>query len=100
MADRLFPEIAEAVVAEALTWIGTPYRHQGCRKGIGCDCLGLVRGVWRQIYGRELEEPGAYAADWSQTGEGDRLADAAAILAEMCIAPPVDIATAWPLARP
>jgi len=33
-------------------------------------------------------------------GSDDRLADAAAILAEMCIAPPVDIATAWPLARP
>lgn len=33
-------------------------------------------------------------------GSDDRLVDAAAILAEMRIAPPVDIATAWPLARP
>ncbi|MBN9244175.1 MAG: C40 family peptidase [Mesorhizobium sp.] len=77
MAAQSFPEPADAVIAEALAWIGTPYRHQGCRKGIGCDCLGLVRGVWRQVYGRELEEPGAYAADWSPNGEGDRLADAA-----------------------
>ncbi len=28
-------------------WLGTPYRHQGRRKGVGCDCLGLVLGVWR-----------------------------------------------------
>ena len=28
-------------------WIGTPYRHQASLKGVGCDCLGLVRGVWR-----------------------------------------------------
>jgi cell wall-associated NlpC family hydrolase len=37
----------KAVIAEAMTWLGTPYRHQGSRKGVGCDCLGLVRGVWR-----------------------------------------------------
>lgn len=81
MVARLSPRsantLADTVVIEALAWIGTPYRHQGSRKGIGCDCLGLVRGVWRAVYGRELEHPGAYAADWSQTGEGDRLANAA-----------------------
>ena len=48
---------AERVVAAAQTWIGTPYRHQAARKGVGCDCLGLVRGVWREIYGREPELP-------------------------------------------
>ena len=42
---------------EALTWVGTPYRHQGSRKGVGCDCLGLVLGVWRAIYGAEPERP-------------------------------------------
>jgi len=82
MAGRSFPDDAgsvtvNAVVAEALAWIGTPYRHQGCRKGVGCDCLGLVRGVWLKLYGRELEDPGAYAADWLQADEGDRLAAAA-----------------------
>lgn len=49
-----------AVVAEAMDWIGTPYRHQASRKGVGCDCLGLVRGVWRALYGREPEAPGPY----------------------------------------
>ena len=34
-----------AIVAEARTWLGTPFRHQGCCKGVGCDCIGLVKGV-------------------------------------------------------
>ena len=39
----------ERVLAEARSWLGTPYRHQGGRKGVGCDCLGLVRGVWKGV---------------------------------------------------
>lgn len=35
----------EQIVAEARSWIGTPFVHQADRKGIGCDCIGLVRGV-------------------------------------------------------
>lgn len=37
----------------AKTWLGTPYRHQASLIGVGCDCLGLVRGVWRTLYGDE-----------------------------------------------
>jgi NlpC/P60 family putative phage cell wall peptidase len=66
-----------AVVAEAMDWIGTPYRHQASRKGVGCDCLGLVRGVWRALYGREPEAPGPYSADWAEAGGGDPLIEAA-----------------------
>lgn len=70
-------EASEAVLAEAMTWLGTPYRHQGSRKGVGCDCLGLVRGVWRAVYGAEPETPGPYAPDWAETGGEDRLIEAA-----------------------
>jgi NlpC/P60 family putative phage cell wall peptidase len=35
----------QAVVAEARSWIGTPYQHQGEMKGVGVDCGGLIRGV-------------------------------------------------------
>jgi NlpC/P60 family putative phage cell wall peptidase len=66
-----------AVLAEAMTWIGTPYRHQGTIKGVGCDCLGLVRGIWRAVYGREPEAPGPYAPDWAEAGGRDRLLEAA-----------------------
>ncbi len=58
--------LPELVVAEARTWIGTPYRHQASCKGAGADCLGLVRGVWRAVYGREPEVPPAYTADWAE----------------------------------
>jgi hypothetical protein len=46
------------MVAERAGWLGTPYRHQGFRKGVGCDCLGLVRGVWRAVYGSDAGDPG------------------------------------------
>jgi len=67
----------QRVVIEAVSWVGTPYRHQGSRKGVGCDCLGLVRGVWRGLYGIEPERPGPYAPDWAEAGGEDRLLDAA-----------------------
>jgi len=70
-------DIGARIVAEALEWIGTPYRHQGRRKGIGCDCLGLVRGVWRAVYGADADEPGPYTADWAETASGDPLVEAA-----------------------
>ncbi len=69
--------IADRIVTEALTWVGTPYRHQGSRRGVGCDCLGLVRGVWRAVYGAEAETPGPYSMDWAETGGGEPLLDAA-----------------------
>lgn len=69
--DRRAPR--DAVVREALSWIGTPYRHQGCQKNVACDCLGLVRGVWRALYGLELEDPGPYAPDWSDEGRAEPL---------------------------
>jgi cell wall-associated NlpC family hydrolase len=34
-----------SIIAEARTWIGTPWRHQAYQKGVGCDCAGLIRGV-------------------------------------------------------
>jgi NlpC/P60 family putative phage cell wall peptidase len=66
-----------AIVAEARSWIGTPYRHQGSLKGIGCDCLGLVRGVWRAVIGPEPEATPPYAPDWAEAGGGEPLAAAA-----------------------
>ncbi|MGJ8570610.1 MAG: NlpC/P60 family protein [Hoeflea sp.] len=67
----------QRIVSAARAWIGTPYRHQGTRKGIGCDCLGLVRGVWSEVTGHEAQEPGAYAPDWAERADSDRLINAA-----------------------
>lgn len=65
------------VLAEARSWIGTPYRHQAGRKGVGCDCLGLVRGVWHAVYGAKTPDPGPYGADWLAAGDGDPMIEAA-----------------------
>lgn len=54
------------VVAATRAWIGTPYRHQASCKGAGADCLGLVRGVWRDLYGEEPETPPPYTPDWAE----------------------------------
>lgn len=62
-----------AVVAAARGWIGTPYVHQMSVKGAGCDCLGLVRGVWREVVGPEPESPPAYSRDWSEAAGDERL---------------------------
>ena len=51
------------VVAAAREYLGTPYRHQASVVGAGCDCLGLLRGVWRALYGAEPMAMPAYRAD-------------------------------------
>ena len=68
---------AERVLAIAGRWIGTPYRHQGAAEGIGCDCLGLVRGIWRELYGAEPEPVPPYAMDWAARSGDERLEAAA-----------------------
>jgi len=44
---------SDRITKAALSWAGTPYRHQASLLGVGCDCLGLIRGVWRTLYGFE-----------------------------------------------
>ena len=66
-----------AIVAAARGWIGTPYHHQGALRGAGCDCLGLVRGVWRDLYGTEPETPPPYTPDWGEVGPVEHLIEAA-----------------------
>lgn len=65
------------IIVEARSWIGTPYRHQASLKGVGCDCLGLLRGVWRTVMGAEPETPPPYAPDWAEAGGSEALLAAA-----------------------
>lgn len=76
MAARLSPEFGARVLGEARSWIGTPYRHQASTKGAGADCLGLVRGVWRALYGAEPQELPPYSADWAESGGPETLLEA------------------------
>jgi len=55
------------IVAEARTWIGTRYQHQGALKGIGCDCIGLVAGA---AFAAGLPSAEAFARDTRWRGYG------------------------------
>ena len=66
----------ERILSIARDWIDTPYQHQASVKGAGCDCLGLIRGIWREIYGEEPIDVPAYTPDWAEALEEETLLQA------------------------
>jgi NlpC/P60 family putative phage cell wall peptidase len=60
--------MSDAIVQAARRWIGTPYHHQQSQYGVGTDCLGLIRGIWREVIGPEPEVVPLYSCDWGETG--------------------------------
>ena len=54
-------------------WVGTPYVHQASARGAGADCLGLVRGVWRELLGAEPVAVPSYTPDWDEVRRGEAL---------------------------
>lgn len=67
----------EDIVEAARAWLGTPYHHQASLRGVGCDCLGLVRGVWRDVLGEEPEALPPYSPHWAESLGQETLAAAA-----------------------
>jgi NlpC/P60 family putative phage cell wall peptidase len=65
------------VVLAARGWLGTPYHDQASVRGVGCDCLGLARGVWREVVGPEPFPIPPYSRDWGETGPREVLAEGA-----------------------
>lgn len=65
--------MSDKLVKIARSWIGTPYIHQQSSKGNGTDCLGLLRGIWRESLGEEPEMTPVYTADWSESTGDERL---------------------------
>lgn len=53
------------IVAEAMTWIGTPWHRNQSLKGVGADCIGVVAGT-----ALALGLPIRYRNDYSQTPDG------------------------------
>lgn len=69
----MYDKIENRAVSVARGWIGTPYVHQASQQGAGCDCLGLIRGIWRDLYGAEPEPIPGYTADWAEAGRDEAL---------------------------
>ena len=65
------------VISVARSWLGTPYHDQASLKGVGCDCLGLARGVWREVVGPEPFPIPPYSRDWGENGPREGLAEGA-----------------------
>ncbi len=78
------------IVCTARRWIGTNYCHQASLEGVGADCLGLLRGVWRELLGQEPTYVPSYSADWS-VGDCEMLLRAARSSLK-----PIELATAEP----
>ena len=70
--------MSDRIVKAAQSWLGTPYVHQASVKGAGTDCLGLLRGIWREVYGSEPEAVPPYSADWDEPQRDEVLWRAAA----------------------
>jgi len=67
----------ERIVTLARGWLGTPYHHRASLRGGGCDCIGLIAGIWRELYGSEPQSPGAYTGDWAEATGNESLLEAA-----------------------
>lgn len=65
------------IVQAGRSWIGTPYHHQASLKGVGCDCLGLLRGIYREVVGPEPARAPPYRPDWAEAGGAETLLEAA-----------------------
>ena len=77
----------DLVVACARAWLGTPYHDQASLRGVGCDCLGLARGVWREVVGAESFPIPPYSRDWGEIGPREVLAEGARrMMAEVSLA--------------
>jgi NlpC/P60 family putative phage cell wall peptidase len=66
----------EGIIVAARRWIGTPFLHQASLLHVGCDCLGLIRGVWRETIGEEPEAVLPYPPDWAETRGQELLLEA------------------------
>jgi NlpC/P60 family putative phage cell wall peptidase len=75
--DIAMPDSRTHIITIARSWLGTPYHHQAGLRGVGTDCIGLVRGIWRELYGAEAEALPAYTRDWAEAHGRETLLEAA-----------------------
>lgn len=54
----------QAVIAEAHTWIGTPYHHEARIKGVGVDCAMILCEVYFAAGVVPFIDPRPYPHDW------------------------------------
>ena len=55
---------AEQILAEADSWLLTPFHHRGLVKGVGVDCAHFLIGVFSAVGAFPLWQPEDYPPDW------------------------------------
>lgn len=58
------PKSSNRIVAEAYTWLGTPYGYAKAEKGKACDCSGMVMSVYEKVAGIKLPRNSAQQQDF------------------------------------
>lgn len=53
-----------SVLSAARSWLGTPYVRGASLLGVGCDCVGLARGVFAAVTGRPAPPAPPWSPDW------------------------------------
>jgi len=64
--------LRRAVVAQAESWIGTPFHHAARVKGAGVDCLMLLAEVYETAGVTAHIEPPFYVPDWHLHRDAER----------------------------
>ena len=76
------------VVAEAETWLRTPYHHMGRVKGAGTDCLMLLAEVFALAGVISRVEVPFYPSDWHLHRDAERYLDGLMRYASEIAGPP------------
>lgn len=64
--------LRSAIVAEAQSWLGTPYHHRARVKGAGVDCAMILIEVYATVGLVDTFDPGEYPPDWMMHREEER----------------------------
>lgn len=62
-----------AVIAEARTWLGTPWHHRARVKGAGVDCIQFLAAVFHACGLCPAIDTGDYPRDWMLHRDEERL---------------------------
>ena len=58
------PSIKDKLIAEAKTWIGTPYKYAHAQKGQGTDCSGFIMTIVNDVAGIKLPRNSAKQSEF------------------------------------
>lgn len=74
-----------SVVAEARTWLLTPFHHRAAIKGVGVDCAQLLIACYAAVGVVDRPDVGDYAPDWFLHESGAALDRFREWIARFCV---------------